>query len=497
MSEAEIKYGVSPTRNSQVSYQPEVVVMERGAEAIRSISANGLTYTIDASAPGANEIQTDKVLLATGRVVGRVLAVEHKGNGLAVTLGPVELTDVFKEAHVHYKGTLDTSKMIVYMAPPDYPGTSIDLDAPDPNATGPASSMRQPDKASNGVDNLATVGEWGALPADQTRRQSPLGKNSDLKYSLGNAAFGYQANKSSICGGGAPTIADIVAGGAHFIPDFSQGLGVTASNDNDALKFIAYARLNLNRPDFEFNLDITGGRLNTAEVEMVVNGELKVGFKGGTHGDVQNFSRLTQIPLELSIPIPLAPPFAATFQQAILIRTMFTAKNAVIDVNGAYALSGTIKAGIVNGNKVGSSDISLTVKQSLAKSLTGVSMGVNGVVLGYSGRLTAGIGALAFVVGPYANIKTTIGATRGSDLATGLVSYTCSSAEFHTWLAYGVGFAAPSWTQAVSDAITGFLSMVHIIKPQRVVLNFTKEFGTVPIKDIPPEYVPTGCAPKS
>jgi hypothetical protein len=98
LTDAEVRYGVSPARSSQVTYQDDVIVMEHGAEAIRSQSANGMTWTIDANAPDARAIQPDKILFATGRVVGRVLAVENTGDGLAVTLGHITLTDVIKDA---------------------------------------------------------------------------------------------------------------------------------------------------------------------------------------------------------------------------------------------------------------------------------------------------------------------------------------------------------------------------------------------------------------
>jgi hypothetical protein len=116
LTDAEILYGVSPTRNSQVTYQDDVIVMEHGAEAIRSQSSNGLTWTLDANAPGAADIQPDKILFATGRVVGRVLAVERSGGDLAVTLGPMELTDVIKDAQITYQGALDLDKMTVHGA---------------------------------------------------------------------------------------------------------------------------------------------------------------------------------------------------------------------------------------------------------------------------------------------------------------------------------------------------------------------------------------------
>jgi hypothetical protein len=96
LSEAEIRYGASPKPDSRVTYRPNVIVMERGAEAIRSQSPDGFTWSIDANAPGASDIQPDKILFATGRVVGRVLKVERKGSNFDVTLGPAELTDIFE-----------------------------------------------------------------------------------------------------------------------------------------------------------------------------------------------------------------------------------------------------------------------------------------------------------------------------------------------------------------------------------------------------------------
>jgi hypothetical protein len=142
LTDAEIQYGVSPTRNNQVTYQDDVIVMEHGAEAIRSQTANGLTWTIDGNASGAQEIQREKILFATGRVVGRVLAVEHQGSDITVTLGPIELTDVIKDAQITYHGALDLEKMTTYVAP-EYPGTLTDFDAADQ-----ASALRRPGESS-------------------------------------------------------------------------------------------------------------------------------------------------------------------------------------------------------------------------------------------------------------------------------------------------------------------------------------------------------------
>jgi hypothetical protein len=79
------------------------------ARAIRSQAANGLTWTIDGSATSAAGDSAGKILFATGRVVGRVLAVEQAGD-IAVTLRPDQLTDVIKDAKITYHGALDLER---------------------------------------------------------------------------------------------------------------------------------------------------------------------------------------------------------------------------------------------------------------------------------------------------------------------------------------------------------------------------------------------------
>ena len=99
--------------------------MEHGADAVRAMTSNGMTYTIDANAPHADEIKVDKILFATGRVMGRILKVDSTPEGLAVTLGPVEITDVIKDCDLKSDQLLDFSSAVVYVAP-DYPGATTE-----------------------------------------------------------------------------------------------------------------------------------------------------------------------------------------------------------------------------------------------------------------------------------------------------------------------------------------------------------------------------------
>src|ERR1700682_2287140 len=101
LTEAEQKYGIAPVPDNTVTYQPDVIIVGGGAEAIRAQNPNGFMWTIDGDAPHARELAPGKVFFMTGRAVGRVLDVRKDGADLIVTVGPVTLTEIFREAHIH------------------------------------------------------------------------------------------------------------------------------------------------------------------------------------------------------------------------------------------------------------------------------------------------------------------------------------------------------------------------------------------------------------
>jgi hypothetical protein len=93
----ERRFGGSVTHYAGVVYQPSVVVIGGGARAIRSRGADGLTWTIDAKAPGASDLRVGKIMLATTLAAGRVLKLTRAGRDLRVVLGPASLTDVIRD----------------------------------------------------------------------------------------------------------------------------------------------------------------------------------------------------------------------------------------------------------------------------------------------------------------------------------------------------------------------------------------------------------------
>ena len=398
-----------------------------------------------------------KILFATGRVVGRVLKVERKGPDLAVTLGPIELTDVIKEAHIDYSGPIDPATMLVYAAPTGYPGTTLNRNAPEPAA--------RHHLTANGSPSMPVFAAYRPRPcaAEDEQKPAPFAAMSTVY-------FDGPANPRAVAGcdrrqspgrllhvsTGVSDIAAILMNGFQIVPDVSKGLGATINYDfpqNKNIKFVAHASLRLNSPRFTFKLDISNGRLKTAAVELAGVGALDVGIEGGTYGAFKNVNQAFAIPLDISFPMPVIVPFAATFHQSILIETMFTAQQAVIRANGEYKFGGTVTAGIVNGSATATAPLFVSTEQNLANSLTGVSLGVNGLVIGYGGKFIVGLGALGLVVGPYASINISAGMTKGSDAQGAMLGYTCRSATLDLFMDYGVGMAIPTWS---ANAINTF-----------------------------------------
>lgn len=50
LTEAELRYGQAPVPDDAVTYQPDVVLLPDGADAVVSVTADGVTWTIDGDA---------------------------------------------------------------------------------------------------------------------------------------------------------------------------------------------------------------------------------------------------------------------------------------------------------------------------------------------------------------------------------------------------------------------------------------------------------------
>jgi hypothetical protein len=415
----ELRWGISPTRNDKVTYQDDVLIMEHGSDAIRAMAPNGLTWMIDAKAPHGDEIAPGAILFATGRVVGRVLAVERQGDAFAVTLGPVAITDVIKDATLSSDQPLDPASMVVYTAP-DYPGATTH------------------DEPAQGAS-----ANWGtpAFFADYAP-QAPQAQGAEPVVI------------------GAPS--EILIDNFRIIPVCCSGIGITIAHDGQGAKILATASLLLKQPSVHFDLVIRNGAVVTALVELRGAAGFRVHLAAGTDAGVTgNIHQNFFVPVDASFPITgLAVPLSIVFRQTLTLTTMFTAQTGTLEATGEYDFGGALlKAGKQNGGAWGvQGPRSPEVKESLANSLSGISLGVNALVFGYGAKVIVGIGAFGFVTGPYLGYNTVVALEKGSSMTVAAMP-PCRSARLTTAVRYGVGYQMP---QLVTNAINLFLHALNI-----------------------------------
>jgi hypothetical protein len=469
LSKAELYFGVSPSRDEAVKhgvkYQDNVVIMEQGAKAIRSVSADGLTWTFDANAPQVREIEAGKIVFATSRAVGRVLAVQRSGSNASVVFGPVEITEVIKEAHMNYDQPLDLQSMVAYTAP-TYPGAVSDVDKLTADASGgdewsiatavlspsgdvtPVSFVSRPASSRRGPD------AWTDADIARVRfmQQGPVGGGLQLP------SAGKAGQVQEIPGFGPPGPLDI----ADFkVGSFCcGGLGVQVSHKDADLDAKAYAVLRLNHPSLKFKLDISPGAAITAMVELNGGAGLTLHVEAtDLKGLARNINKGFYVPVDLSLNIAnLGVPFAVTIHQQFRFQTAFTANNSTLSSTGDYTFSGLIYMGLDKGQWNVGAPTQLHMNSSLGQSLQGVSLGATAMLFGMEGRIIVGIGAFGFVTGPYVGYSATAGLVRGSDLVTGLVGITCRGSELNLNIDAGIGYQI---AEPVRKAINFFVATIN------------------------------------
>jgi len=425
-AEAEQRYGAAPTPHPDVTYQPDVVFVGGGADAVRAVAADTFTWRIDPAAKNADRLAPGKVMFLTGRAVGRVVDVRRDGDDLAVALGPVDITEVIRD------GTFTSAEPVPLTAA-----------VPMPDA---AASW-----AESGDDSGGVGGGGGAV------------------VGTGGGA-----------GGGGRTVPAAVKVGKLAATPIccSDGVGAKFTYDSSGVRLLGKVILKMTAPTAGFHLEIRGATVTRAE--FMVNGAaaLRVEIEATTSTG-RNIDPRIPIPVDFSVPIGevLGVPFSATVTQVIGVNTAFGAKDGNIKAAGEWSLSQSIGFGYANGSFGVRAPNSISVDQSLIDSISGISVGVNGVWLDYHAKFHVGLGALGFIAGLYFELTLTLGMTIGSALGAPIAL--CRSAQLGLWASYGVGYTIPAGLAAV---INTFLQLFNA-KP------IPKEGGVGDTKNLYDKYV--------
>ena len=405
LSAAEKRYGLSARRTSAVTYQPDVVIPPDGASAIRAVSPEGFVWTLDPDADDVSDIEPGKVLLLTSRAAGRVLAVEKGRDGLRVVLGPVDITEVIRDGQFKMNQPVDFTQALAVERPEIF--DPVVLHEP------LVARLAQPDSSGMFV-----------MPAAFMRAsRAPL-----HPFTL------------------TPLIGP-------------KGVGVEIVSTGDGLKFLGQAFVYLNTPSVNFVLDISGGTVKTAELELSGVGGLLMGFQAGLPSPHDaNISAQRYAANDYSIPIGGIGglPLAVNVRQQFLLKTAFTSAGT-LNARGNYAVTGALRMGYRDKKFTITGPTGFDAKETLLPSIQGVAIGTTGMVMTHHVSVIVGIGSLGFVAGPYAYLNSGVTATRSSSV--GLLN--CRWETVSSGAGAGVGYQMP---EPVTKAINAFLSALNIKK---------------------------------
>jgi hypothetical protein len=502
LSDTEMKYGIAPKRSSAVEYQPDVIVMEHGDKAIRSISGNGMEWEFDANAEHVSEFQEGKIVFATGRAVGRIIGLKKEGDSVKAILGPIQLTDVIKNGKFKMDSPITADNMISYVAP-DFPQQP---DAQPENKKSSRNSGHRPqieravvvsrvrgtvwtpisvaETYSDGHRaTFQKVGDEWATPHLVAARMDPSLRLNSFKHFQRVAAFqqvpgvpGMQFPKfpevpfvpqpPAKTSGTPPTVdvGDIRTVGV-MNPSYI-GVQFYSKNAPGGLAVFAEALMDVNHVHLHFSLDIVDSKIVTCGLDL--GGALGVTLHMDSHTtkDFQvNFHKKWWVPIDLTIPIGLGNmagiPFSVTFNMMLDVNSGFSAKQSILTAEGDYTYKGGLWAGYKAAGGWQFNPVSdVTARTDMGRSIQGVSVGINSLVMAASIRAMVGIGAFGFNTGVFIGMRFDGTLLRAPDIAL-----PCRQATIEVYMDSGVGYSLPGF---VVEAINDFLSLFTKYQIDRV-----------------------------
>jgi hypothetical protein len=415
MSAAEQKYGIAPTPDPNIEYQPDVVLVGGGADSVRSQDGNGFIWTIDANAARAGDLAPGKIMFLTNRAVGRVLGVRKDGGNLVLVLGPVDLVEVVRKADIHIADMpIDFEEAIPYTLP-DLPAPVVSL-------------------AHLALPAPAAIPVMFGPPKDiSPDAQTPAAPPTPDVSNLVNFKTEPFANK--------------------------YGIGMRATTDAGGLKVDTDVGLHLSAPKITVHIHITsGGGVEEATINLSGAAGLTWNFKAGTDVGLRaNVSGILTPNTDFSIPVGGAGglPIAVTVRQRFEIKTALGVRNSTLIANGDYTFKGSFKIGYTGGQWMVAAPAEFHQKANIAETGHGVSLGVSGINLGHAVKVIAGIGVAGFAAGPYFTFFSAVGLERSSD--AGVLA--CTYAPIKLDMNGGVGYVIP---QSVTSAINFILRKLNI-----------------------------------
>jgi hypothetical protein len=413
LSPAEMKYGRGVQLDPEVRYQPDVVIVDKGPEVIRSAGADGFSWTIDARA--GRELSIGKIAFITGRCVGRVLAMQKEGDNLRLVLGPVELTDIFRELEVNVNQEIDPAGGLSY-EPPQLPGVKLPLSGDD-----------------------AVSSDWASL----TEPNFPGSASSQLWSDAHLVPTAYQL----------PPVFRLKMQ-AQTPLNNADGIGMEFRSEKYGLRTVVQAQVRLQKPSLEFELSIHSGSVNGKVILHNAAG-LRLAFDSAVdEGGPRNVTWFAPAG-SMSFPISGSVPLAFDVRQELYLDALFTSGASSFSAGGNYDLNADFGLTFEKGKLEAVGPTGITARKDVIDNITGISIAPRKFAFRHALIVTAGVGGAGFTAGPRLIIGTRLEVKHGGNIG----SIQCQGVLLTLAVKGGVGWTIP---RLLTQFVNAFLSLIRV-----------------------------------
>jgi hypothetical protein len=244
------------------------------------------------------------------------------------------------------------------------------------------------------------------------------------------------------------------------------GVQFYSKNAPGGLAVFAEALMDVNSLHLHFSLDIEGSKIVTCGIDL--GGALGVTLHMDAHTakDFQvNLHKKWWVPIDLTIPIGLGNmagiPFSVTFNMMLDVESAFSAKQSILTAEGDYTYKGGLWAGYKSLGGWQFNPVSdVTARTDMGRSMQGISVGINSLVMAASIRAMVGIGAFGFNTGVFIGMRFDGTLVRAPDIALA-----CKKATIEVFMDSGVGYSLPGF---VVDLLNKLLSVFTKYQIDRV-----------------------------
>jgi hypothetical protein len=409
-----LRYGLAPQADKGTTFQPDVVLVDGGASSVRSVTADGLTWTLSPTAGGISALKPGRVMFLTDRGVGKVMAVHTDSAGVEVTIGPAELTDVIRD------GNFKSDQPIAIVSP-------IAQSAAGAFWADPTLQRQAGVTAGSGADLPTTTAHRSGVLPTLDRPPSPQAIVAEtIKATTG----GFNLT-GSCC---------------------SSGPGTALTYDKNGLSMSAKIGLDMTQPTANFALDISGGKITSAGLSVSGAAGITASIRALTkpNSPTNGFSPPLGTDFSFSVPVGtfFGVPLNMVVTQTLNVRVNIPGQ-AEFNAVGKVQLGSTIGFSYSNGKFANTTSASLDSSGSL-DGTNSIAVGISYASFDYNVRFTVGLGYLGFVVGVYlafgVHLMSVVGAPIGfnenPDAKNPIEA--CKSIQSEVWVDYGVGYSIPS-----------------------------------------------------